>query len=110
MHSPDIEDQQNGTTPMRPNPHSATPRRAAHTPRPELPLHRLNRLPARLPPEVAVVWWWTTSRLHPAREDRDRGDILQTVIITAALAAAAIVIVALIVAKARTAANHIKTQ
>ena len=56
------------------------------------------------------MWWWMASRLHADQGDRDRGDILQTVIITAALAAAAILIVAIIVAKARSAANNIKTQ
>jgi hypothetical protein len=59
---------------------------------------------------VAVAYWWTTDRIRYGRENRDRGDILQTVIITAALAAAAILIVAIIVGKARSAANNIKTQ
>ena len=76
-----------------------------------------------LPMEVRLVWQWTRHRIDTSCPDgtgstrgvspghgRDRGDILQTVIITAALAAAAIVIVAIIVAKARSAANNIKTQ
>jgi len=67
-------------------------------------------LPEHLPDDVAAVWWWTAHRLRRVRAMGDRGDILQTVIITAALAAAAIVIVAIIVGKARSAANQIKTQ
>ncbi len=47
---------------------------------------------------------------HDLNNDGDRGEIVQTVIIIAAFAAAAIVITAVLVSKARTAANSVKTQ
>ena len=43
-------------------------------------------------------------------EDSERGDIVQTVIIIAAFAAAAIGICAILILKARTAANGVQTQ
>ena len=43
-------------------------------------------------------------------EDSERGDIVQTVIIVAAFAAAAIAISAILILKARTAANSVQTQ
>jgi hypothetical protein len=48
---------------------------------------------------------------HTTRDEHDKGaDIIQTVIIVAAFAAAAIVIASILVAKAKSAANNIKTQ
>ncbi len=47
---------------------------------------------------------------HDLKNDGDRGEIVQTVIIIAAFAAAAIIITAVLVSKARTAANSVKTQ
>ena len=45
----------------------------------------------------------------PRRRD-ERGEILQTVVITGLLVAAAIIIVGIIIAKARQTAENIKTQ
>lgn len=45
-----------------------------------------------------------------ARENPDRGEIVQTVIIIGLFAAAAITIVAILVTKAKTTANNVKTQ
>jgi len=44
------------------------------------------------------------------RRKEDRGEILQTVVITGLLVAAAIIIVGIIIAKARQTAENIKTQ
>lgn len=44
------------------------------------------------------------------REEGERGDIVQTVIIVSLFAAAAIVIVGILVLKATTAANSVQTQ
>lgn len=44
------------------------------------------------------------------RENPDRGDIVQTVIIVGLFAAAAIIIVGILVAKATSTANSVKTQ
>ena len=43
-------------------------------------------------------------------EDSERGDIVQTVIIIAAFAAAAIAVCAILILKARSAANGVQTQ
>ena len=43
-------------------------------------------------------------------QDRERGDIVQTVIIIAAFAAAAIAVCAILILKARSAANGVQTQ
>ena len=43
-------------------------------------------------------------------ENRERGDIVQTVIIIAAFAAAAIAVCAILILKARSAANGVQTQ
>lgn len=55
-----------------------------------------------------------TARLDELRrdhqEDSERGDIVQTVIIIAAFAVAAIAISAILIVKARTAANNVQTQ
>ena len=62
--------------------------------------------------ELRMAWTWARTRVDAARDgDRDRGsDIVQTVIIIAAFAAAAILIVGILVNKATTAANNVKTQ
>jgi len=46
----------------------------------------------------------------PRRRRDERGEILQTVVITGLLVAAAIIIVGIIIAKARQTAENIKTQ
>jgi hypothetical protein len=57
---------------------------------------------------------WTLLHLQQARRDMrenpDRGDIVQTVIIVGLFAAAAIIIVGILVAKATSTANSVKTQ
>jgi hypothetical protein len=53
---------------------------------------------------------WLAARVAELRENDDRGDIVQTVIIVAAFAAAAILIVGILVAKATSAANSVETQ
>ena len=64
--------------------------------------------------EIRVVLAWLSAQrqalLAKAQPDNDRGDIVQTVIIVSLFAAAAIVIVGILVAKATTAANNVKTQ
>jgi len=47
---------------------------------------------------------------HDLKNDGDRGEIVQTVIIIAAFAAAAIIITAVLVNKAHQAAVNVKTQ
>ena len=60
--------------------------------------------------ELVMAWTWLSARTQAAR-DRERGaGIVETVVIIAALVAAAIVIVAILVGKATTAANNVKTQ
>ena len=64
-------------------------------------------------PLTMIVAFFTT-HLDELRRDREengeRGDIVQTVIIVAAFAASAIAICAILILKARTAANGVQTQ
>jgi hypothetical protein len=60
--------------------------------------------------EIQVLCAWLGARVRDLRTQRDRGEVLPWVIITALLAAAAIAIVAIIVAKAKSTANNVKTQ
>jgi hypothetical protein len=60
--------------------------------------------------EIQVLCAWLGARVRDRRTKRDRGEVLPWVIITALLAAAAIAIVAIIVAKAKSTANNVKTQ
>lgn len=63
--------------------------------------------------EIQLLWAWMSTRIRSHRRDLlddDRGEVLPWVIITALLAAAAIVIVAIIVAKAKTAAQNVRSQ
>lgn len=60
--------------------------------------------------EIQVLCAWLGARVRDLRVQRDRGEVLPWVIITALLAAAAIAIVAIIVAKAKSTANNVKTQ
>ncbi len=63
---------------------------------------------------LTMIVAFVTAHLDELRRDRDenseRGDIVQTVIIVAAFAAAAIVICAVLILKARSAANGVQTQ
>lgn len=64
--------------------------------------------------EIRVVLAWLATQrqalLSKAQPENDRGDIVQTVIIVSLFAAAAIIIVGILVTKATTAANNVKTQ
>ena len=60
-----------------------------------------------------MVRAWTAGRVQRTRDrvgQDDRGEILQTVVIIGLFVAAAIIIVGIIVAKATSTANKIKTQ
>ncbi|MDQ2836235.1 MAG: hypothetical protein M3Y42_11840 [Actinomycetota bacterium] len=59
--------------------------------------------------ELRLLWAWGAARVELARQDEDRGEIVQTVVIIAAFVAAAIIIVAILVTKATDAANNVKT-
>lgn len=63
---------------------------------------------------LTMIVAFFTAQLDELRRDREengeRGDIVQTVIIVAAFAAAAIAICAILILKARTAANGVQTQ
>jgi hypothetical protein len=59
--------------------------------------------------EFRLLLAWGQARVELARQDNDRGEIVQTVVIIAAFVAAAIVIVAILVTKATDAANNVKT-
>ena len=60
--------------------------------------------------EMALIVAWVSSRARAVRENKDRGDIVTVVVIIALFVAAAILIVAILVAKAKSAANKVKTQ
>jgi hypothetical protein len=64
--------------------------------------------------EIHLLWAWAATRVRDLEQERrenpDRGEVLPWVIITALLAAAAITVVAIIVAKAKSTANNVKTQ
>ena len=64
-------------------------------------------------PLTMIVAFFTAHLDELRREhdqDRERGDIVQTVIIIAAFAAAAITVCAILILKARSAANGVQTQ
>ena len=60
--------------------------------------------------EIRLLWAFTLLRIAQLREDPDRGELVPWVIITAGLAAAAVVILAVIIGKARAAAEGITLQ
>jgi hypothetical protein len=64
--------------------------------------------------EFHMIRVWVQSHVDAARstarEDPERGDIVQQVIYTALVAAATLLVVAILVAKAKSAATHVKTQ
>lgn len=59
--------------------------------------------------QLNLVRAWLAARLAAHRHD-DRGDIVQTAIIVGLFAAAAIIVVGILVAKAISAANAVRTQ
>ena len=60
--------------------------------------------------EIRLLWAFTLLRIAHLREDPDRGELVPWVIITAGLAAAALVILAVIIGKAKAAAEGITLQ
>ena len=62
--------------------------------------------------QILMVRAWLATHLNARRDEPhdDRGDIVQTAIIVGLFAAAAIIIVAILVAKAMSAANAVRTQ
>ncbi|MCW2541282.1 MAG: hypothetical protein JWN95_3007 [Frankiales bacterium] len=60
--------------------------------------------------ELRLLWAWAATRAELVREDAERGEIVQTVVIIAAFVIAAIAIVAILVTKATSTANNVKTQ
>ena len=60
--------------------------------------------------EIRLLWAFTLLRIAQLREDPDRGELVPWVIITAGLAAAALIILAVVVSKARAAADRIQLQ
>jgi hypothetical protein len=64
---------------------------------------------------LSLMWhlitaWFDDRRRLIEEQGKDRGEILQTVVIIGAFVAAAIIIVAILVAKATNAANNVQTQ
>jgi hypothetical protein len=57
--------------------------------------------------EIQMMWLFLQARLEPMRENRERGDIVQTAIMIGLFAAGAIAVVAILVKKATDAANKI---
>ena len=60
--------------------------------------------------EIRLIWAFTLLRIARLREEPDRGELVPWVIITAGLAAAALIILAVIVTKAKSAADSIQLQ
>ena len=60
--------------------------------------------------EIRLIWAFTLLRIARLREEPDRGELVPWVIITAGLAAAALVILAVIIGKAKAAAEGITLQ
>jgi hypothetical protein len=62
--------------------------------------------------EIRLIWAWLASRAAALREaDRDSGvETLSWVVLTALIVAAAIAVAAIIIAKAKSAANNIQLQ
>jgi hypothetical protein len=60
--------------------------------------------------EIELIRAWLALRVHAARNDDAGVGIVETVVIIGAFVATAIVIVGILVAKAKSAANSVKTQ
>ena len=65
-----------------------------------------------MPTEVQLLWAWFTTRVDQIRRDEpDRGaEMINTAIVIGILAVIAIGVGAILMTKARTAANNIQTQ
>ena len=65
----------------------------------------------QVPVEVQMLWAWFHVQSRKIREDNpDRGEMINSAIVIGVLAAIAIVVGAILLTKAKTAANNIKTQ
>ena len=60
--------------------------------------------------EIRLIWAFTLLRIAKVRQDPDRGELVPWVIITAGLAAAALLILAVVIGKAKSAADSIQLQ
>ncbi len=64
-----------------------------------------------VPVEVQLLWAWFTARARAVREEHpDRGEMINTAIVVGVLAVIAVAVGLILMTKAKTAANNIKTQ
>lgn len=64
-----------------------------------------------VPVEVQLLWAWFTVRVQKMREENpDRGEMINTAIVVGVLAVIGLAVGAILMTKAKTAANNIKTQ
>lgn len=64
-----------------------------------------------VPVEVQLLWAWFTARARAMREEHpDRGEMINTAIVVGVLAVIAIAVGLILMTKAKSAANNIKTQ
>ncbi len=64
-----------------------------------------------VPVEVQLLWAWFTVRARAVRQENpDRGEMVNTAIVIGVLAVIAIAVGLILMTKAKSAANNIKTQ
>ncbi len=64
----------------------------------------------KLPTEVQFLWAWYQVQARKIREDNDRGEMINTAIVVGILAVIGITVGVILMTKAKSAANNIKTQ